>query len=121
MIKSPILLTKKINEAIGRAIKKTLDRLLGQLQIFIDDEYYNKYDPDAYKRTYQFWESAVSEMLTTTCGQLFMDAGKMNYKTGWSGEDQISMANEGVHGGVYTTESLSGHYWDSFIEYYEKM
>jgi hypothetical protein len=88
-------------------------------------EYYDSYDPTKYQRTFQFYESAMTEMLSKTCGQIFMNPDKMNYPfsgRGWSwdGATQIYEANQGSHGGWSTDESRKHRYWDSFEEYCEK-
>ena len=110
-------LQKAIESKCNKAVEITCNRLLGELQQLIDSEYYGKFDPEMYKRSYQFYESAMIKMLSTTCGEILMNPSAIHYDRNWDGLTQISAANEGVHGGYTTAESLSGHYWDSFIEY----
>ena len=108
-----------IQSACAKAIKVTCERLLGTLQELIMSEFYDAYDNETYTRTFQFYQSAVTEMLTETSGMIFMNADMMNYPfsgRGWSwdGQTQLEAANQGVHGGWSTPESESHHFWDAF-------
>ena len=115
-----IELQRHMESACRKAVKNACDRLLGKLQEIIDEEYYDVFDPERYKRTYQFWESATSEMLSNTCGQVFMNPNAMHYKPGWSGEAQIDSAAKGLHGG-WDYEGVSDHkYWEVFMDYCER-
>lgn len=116
---------KFLDTACNKAVEKSCNRLLGKLQELIISEYYDSYEPTQYKRTEQFYKSAMTEMLSETCGQIFMNPNKMNYPfsgRGWSwdGATQIYEANQGSHGGWSTDESRKHRYWDSFEEYCEK-
>ena len=67
----------------------------------------------------------MTEMLTDSMGSIFMDANAMNYPFSgrgwaWTGQQQLEAANEGVHGGWSTSESLQHRYWDEFEEYCDK-
>ena len=120
--KSFIEIENFMASACEKAVKKTCNRLLGTLQELIMSEYYDAYEPKQYQRTMQFYDSAMTEMLNNTCGQIFMNADKMNYPfsgRGWSwdGATQILAANEGVHGGWTTKESTQHRYWDEFENY----
>ena len=109
-----------LESACSKAVENACGRLLAVLQEKIDSEFYDKFDPNFYFRSYQFWESATTKMLEKTLGVIFMDESAMNYSSYWSGEKQLVAANQGIHGGWYTTTSLTGHYWDSFVEYCEE-
>lgn len=114
---SVVQLQQHMESACRKAIENACNRLLGRLQEIIDEEYYDVFDPEKYKRTYQFWESATTKMLNDTCGQVFMNPRAMNYKVGWSGEKQIITAAKGLHGG-WDYESVSDHkYWEVFMDY----
>ena len=113
-------LQKHMELACRKAIGNACNRLLGQLQKIIDEEYYDVFDPERYKRTYQFWESATTKMLSNTCGQVFMNPSAMHYNPGWSGKAQIESAAKGLHGG-WDYEGVSDHkYWEVFMDYCEK-
>lgn len=106
-----------LKSACNKAVKNACSRLLGTLQELIDTEFYDVFEPDYYKRSYQFWESATTKMLNATCGQIFMDKDKMNYNSFWTGEKQLQAANIGSHGGWVTDETKEHRFWDAFIEY----
>ena len=128
VIKSYSALVSAMNKNINIAVENACNRLLGKLQEFIMSEYYDEsvYEPTGqYKRTFQFYESAMTEMLSKTCGQIFMNPDKMNYPfsgRGWSwdGATQIYEANQGSHGGWSTDESQKHRYWDEFEEFCDK-
>lgn len=115
-----VALKNYLESVCEKAVQTACNRLLGTLQQIIDEEYYAVYDPVWYKRTYQFWESATAEMLSKTCGQIFMNPNAMNYGFGWSGMEQIQAANLGIHGGIITDITVEHRYWDKFVEYCDK-
>lgn len=119
VIKSPNDL-KMINVVCGKAVENACNRLLGRLQQIIDEEFYDVFDPEYYHRTYQFWRSAITKMLTQTCGQVFMDESAMNYNNFWTGEKQIYAASIGSHGGWITDETKEHRFWEVFIRFCEK-
>ena len=111
-------LVSAMNKNINIAVENACNRLLGTLQELIDTEYYDKFEPDFYKRTYQFWESATTKMLTQNCGEIFMDEKAMNYGSYWDGEIQLQFASRGYHGS--TEFQTEGRFWQSFIEFCEQ-
>ena len=120
VFKTVIELQTHMEKACRLAIENACSRLLGRLQEIIDEEYYDVFEPERYKRTYQFWESATMEMLNDTCGQVFMNPNAMHYKAGWSGKAQIESAAKGLHGG-WDYEGVSDHkYWEVFMQYCEQ-
>ena len=102
---------------IEKAVQNACNRLLGTLQELIDTEFYDVFTPDYYHRTYQFWSSAVTKMLTENCGEVFMDKSKMDYNTFWTGEIQLQAANIGSHGGIITDETRKHKFWVVFINF----
>ena len=113
-------LKKQVNVACGKAVDNACNRLLGSLQQIIDEEFYDVFEPDYYHRTYQFWRSATTKMLTKTCGQVFMNKSAMNYNNFWTGEKQIYAANIGSHGGIITDETKEHRFWEVFIDFCEE-
>lgn len=113
--KSSAELQKYVESACTKAIENTCNRLLGTLQELIDSEYYEQFEPDFYKRTYQFWKSATIKMLNHNCGEIFMDEIAMDYGAYWNGECQLEFASRGYHGN--TEFQTKGRFWNSFIEY----
>lgn len=114
-----------IESACAKAIKMTCDELLGKLQDLIMSEYYDSYDSLTYDRTYQFYRSAMTQMLSDSVGMIFMDADAMDYPFSgrgwaWNGQLQLESANQGIHGGWSTNESKQHRFWDAFEEYCDK-
>lgn len=126
--KTTVELQNYMEKLCSKAVESACNRLLGTLQEFIMSEYYDEsvYEPTGkYHRTMQFYESAMTEMLTKTCGQIFMNPDKMHYPFSgygwsWDGATQIYEANQGSHGGWTTDESTKHRYWDEFEKYCEK-
>ncbi|WP_342759394.1 hypothetical protein [Kineothrix sedimenti] len=118
VFRTTIDLQKYMEKACEKAIENACNRLLGTLQEFIDSEYYDKYEPEYYRRTYQFWKSATTKMLNKTSGEIFMDENAMNYGAYWDGETQLYMADAGYHGSAYIYED--GHFFKRFVEYCEE-
>lgn len=113
-------LVSAMNKNINIAVENACNRLLGKLQQIIDEEFYDVFEPNYYRRTYQFWHSATTKMLTQTSGQVFMDANAMNYNSFWTGEKQLQAASIGSHGGWVTDETKEHRFWEVFIKYCEQ-
>lgn len=120
VIKSYSALVSAMNKNINIAVENACNRLLGALQQIIDEEFYDVFEPDYYRRSFQFWRSATTKMLTQTSGQIFMDADKMNYNSFWTGEKQLQAAAIGSHGGWVTDETKEHRFWEVFITYCEQ-
>lgn len=120
VIKNMNDIKKQIDATCSRAVENACNRLLGSLQQIIDEEFYDVFDPQYYRRTYQFWKSATTKMLNQTCGQVFMDKSAMNYNNFWTGERQLQSANIGSHGGISTDETKEHRFWDVFIDFCEE-
>lgn len=120
LVKNMSDLKIRVDIACSKAVENACNRLLGTLQQLIDAEFYDVFTPDFYNRTYQFWESATSEMLNQTCGKIFMDKSKMDYSNYWTAERQLLAANIGSHGGITTDETKEHKFWDTFIVFCEK-
>jgi len=110
-------LEKYVQSACTNAVENACNRLLGTLQELIDTEYYDQFEPDRYIRSYQFWRSATTKMLTQNCGEIFMDENTMDYGSYWTGEKQLEYASQGYHG--HTDFQTEGRFWDSFVDYCE--
>jgi hypothetical protein len=118
--KTYISLVSAMNKNISIAVENACNRLLGTLQELIDTEFYDTFEPDYYRRTYQFWRSATAKMLSKNCGQVFMDKSKMDYNSFWTAEKQLYHANIGSHGGITTNETREHRFWEAFEEYCEQ-
>lgn len=120
VFKTMVSLENYIESACEKAVQNACNRLLGALQQIIDEEFYDVFEPDYYRRTYQFWRSATTEMFNKTTGQVFMDADAMDYGSYWTGEKQLEHAAIGSHGGWVTDETKEHRFWEVFIEYCEQ-
>ena len=115
---SNVALENAMQSAATKAVETTCNRLLGTLQEYIISEYYDLFTPDQYRRTYQFFESAMMQMINKNMGEIFMNSDAMNYGEYWDGITQLYMSNAGYHGSVDIYEN--GHFWNKFIEYCNK-
>lgn len=113
-------LVSAMNKNINIAVENACNRLLGALQEIIDKEFYDVFEPDYYNRTYQFWQSAITRMLSQNCGEIFMDKSAMNYNSFWTGEKQLQAASIGSHGGLVTDETKEHRFWEVFEDYCEQ-
>ena len=114
-----------IQGACTKAVQNTCELLLGKLQELIMSEFYDSYERETYISTFQFYESAMTEMLSDSMGMIFMDANAMDYPFSghgwaWTGQQQLEAANIGSHGGWTTTESEQHRFWDAFEEWTDK-
>lgn len=112
-------LVSAMNKNITMAVENACNRLLGHLQEIIDTEFYDVFEPDYYRRTYQFWRSATTKMLNQNCGEVFMDQSAMNYNSFWNGEKQLQAAAIGSHGGWITEETEQHRFWEVFLDFCE--
>ena len=120
-------LKRQIDAACNNAVENAAKILLKKLQEYINEDYYDLYQPIYYSRTMKFYESAVANMMgksTATIGidELYMSyqyPEKYTYLDGtaghWTGEDQVHMADAGYHGNsnIYR----DGHFWKDFEKY----
>lgn len=120
VFKTSAALQQGLEAACTKAIENSCNRLLGKLQELIDTEYYDVFTPNFYIRTYQFWRSATTKMLTKNCGEIFMDASAMDYNGYWTGEIQLQNAAVGSHGGYMTDTTKEHRFWEAFIAYCEE-
>lgn len=118
IFKAKVNLKDQLEKTVQNAVQATCHRLLGKLQQFIDEDYYDVFEPDYYQRTYKFGESAMTKMLNQTCGKVFMDSSSMDYGAYWDGQTQLYMAEAGYHGS--TDIYVNKHFWTDFIQYCEE-
>ena len=128
--KSYTQLVSEMNKSVSIAVKNASNRLLEVLKTFIQEDYYNMYEPLYYERTNMFMSSAVAEMLGQTSASIGISDAFMNYEYQanyrlqdnsnghWTGEDQVYMANAGFHGNAYIYRD--GHFWKDFEDYCDK-
>lgn len=127
IIKSIEDLKNQINVACERAIESASQILLKELQEYINEDYYDLYEPIYYKRTYAFYKSAVAHITGKSSSMVGIDNLYMSYQypanynyldgeTGhWTGEDQVYMADAGFHGNASIYRD--GHFWKDFEQF----
>lgn len=125
----------EMNKAVTIAVKNASNRLLIKLQEYINEDFYNLYQPLYYDRTMSFYNSAVAKMLSGNSASIGIDDDYFNFEykksytsqsanitksdnVHWTGEDQINMAEAGFHGnvGIYR----DGHFFSDFLDYCDK-
>ena len=117
VFRTPVGLQNYMQILCDKAVENSCCRLLRELQKIIIEEYYNIFEPDYYNRTYQFYESAITEMLKNCIGVVFMDDTVMNYNSFWTGKKQLLAASIGSHGGWVTDETKEHRFWEVFEKY----
>lgn len=108
-----------VEKVCRTAVMAAGTRLLIHLQDYIEENFYDEYDPKVYERTRQFYEAATMQLLDNMMGMIFMDEGAMSYKGNWSGREQVQAANIHSHGGVFVDTQDLG-YWDAFEEFCDR-
>ena len=123
-------LFKALNKNINIAVENSANILLKKLQEYINEDYYNLYEPLFYSRTMEFYKSAVANMIEKSTATIGIDELYMSYQypakynsfdstSGhWTGEDQVYMADAGFHGNVNIYRD--GHFWKDFEQYCEE-
>lgn len=121
-------IVKEINDKVTLAVKDTADEMQIKLKEFIQEDYYNQYDPTSYiPRTYKFLNSAVAKMLGNSSASIGIDEAYFDYEyptrynlrdgsSGhWTGEYQAQMGSRGYHGSAYI--QTEGRFWDDFLKW----
>lgn len=129
-VKSFTKLEKAVNIRIGSAVQNVAKIMCEKLKECIQEEYYDKYRPLIYNRTYKFLNSAVYDMLNGNTASIGIGDAYMDYlypanymlQDGsvwhWTGEDQTYMASSGFHGSAYIQRN--GYYWKTFESWCDK-
>jgi len=106
-----------IKSALNIAMKNVCEIMADKLSQHIQADYYDQYSPRIYKRTYQFLDSVVYNMLGSGYGEVFVNTGSMNYEDA-TGKYVADLASMGLHGnpGIQT----SGRFFDSFLDECDK-
>lgn len=115
-------LFKALNKNIDIAIENTAKILLEKLKEYINEDYYNLYEPIYYKpRTMKFLKSAVANITGKSTATIGIDKLYRSYQYpfgDWTGEEQTYMADAGFHGNsdIYR----DGHFWKDFEQFCEE-
>lgn len=113
-ITTQVQLENIIQDKIKIAVSNVAKTMADNLEEIIFSEYYAQYDPKSYKRTGQFWDSVVYNMLNDSTGEIFVDYEGLKYKDA-TGLEVVTFASMGFHGN-YAIET-EGQFWKTFIEF----
>jgi len=107
-------LERYIRPRVRIALEKASIEITLKLRDFIQSEFYDKYEPEVYDRTYKFLDSALYNMISYNKSEVFINKDYDNdYKTIDSSQ-QAGYAYKGLHGGFIFRE---GYFWESFMEW----
>lgn len=120
IIKSFTELENILSKRIGNAVEKTANLMCKKLKECIKEEYYEQYEPQFYKRTHEFLNSAVYNMLNTNTASIGISDKYLNFhypqqnssSRQWTGVHQTFMASLGLHGSPYIYRE--GAFWETF-------
>ena len=102
---------KKMVDALAERVYETLN--------FFLQEYYDSYDPTAYRRQYDFLRSAVRVDSRIKGNKVeayvYIDYNAMNNYKKVSGLQVVTWANEGLHGG-FDVGNNTPHVWDATLD-----
>ena len=103
-----------LNNAIQQALLKTLEEAKDTLKEKIRVDFYNKYEPEIYKRTFQLQNSPQFELVDKHSGIVYIDSFTLNYKHN-AGEYVVELAAEGFHGNhsIY----IPYEFWNDFLDW----
>lgn len=107
-------LTNVINNKINDAIKSLTLIIMEQLKNFIEIDFYEKYEPRIYQRTFQFLNSVTSKVVNNE-SMVYLDMSASYFEI--SAEEQANLAAQGFHG----NENIfrDGYFWEDFIDWCE--
>jgi hypothetical protein len=106
---------KILEKSISIAVKNTALIMTETLKEFISEDFYELYTPKFYIRSYDFLNSAVYNLLSSTSAEIKMDETMMDYGEYWDGETQLFMADAGYHGNASIYRD--GHFWKDFMNW----
>ena len=107
-------LEKYIKLCMKNALECTGEKLRKKLMEFIDQDFYQKYKPKEYIRSYQLKNSPEFISLSNDLIEIFIDTDSMNYKEA-EGDWVAQLAAKGYHGGYAIFRE--GYYWEDFLDY----
>lgn len=101
-----------------QALLKAQDKVYAIIKDFVR-QFYNEYDPELYKRTYQLLESLVQSRIVSDGkgykAEIYFDVDGLRYATGAkpSGEQVMKAAAQGAHGAMGNANGVDLLYIDS--------
>lgn len=111
----------ELSAAIQPVLIGMVDELAQQVYVTLNyflKKYYDSYDPQYYRRQYDFLYSAIKVKGKIVRGKVvavvYIDTDSMNNYYQASGEQVATWANEGLHGGK-NLGTNTPHVWDNTI------
>ena len=98
-------------------VDELAERVYEILNYFLQ-EYYNSYNPESYRRQYDYLRSAVKVQPkiqgNKVIASVYIDTDSMNNYYNATGEQVANWGNQGLHGGL-DTGSSTPHVWDDMM------
>ena len=111
-------LEKALLPEMTNMVNAMTERVYETLNYFLQ-EYYNSYQPEYYRRLYDFLHSAVKvepkRVGSKIVASVYIDYDSMNNYRNATGYEVVSLANQGLHGGLDVGNDTP-HVWDDTIE-----
>lgn len=113
---------KELERFIMKQSRQALMKAQDKVYVIIKDfvrQFYNEYDPELYKRTYQLLESLVQSRIVSDGkgykAEIYFDIDGLRYTTGAkpSGEQVMKAAAQGAHGAMGNANGVDLLYIDS--------
>ena len=111
-------LEKAIQPCLIDMVDKMAERVYETLNFFLQ-QYYDSYTPSSYKRQYDFLRSVVKVnakvVRNKVVAYVYINTDSMNNYRKISGEQVVTWANEGLHGGLDVGNNTP-HVWDDTLD-----
>lgn len=111
-------LAKALQPVMLGMVDELAERVYQTLNYFLQ-EYYNSYDPKSYRRQYDFLRSAVKVKPkmqgNKVTASVFIDTDAMDDYYNATGEQVVSWANRGLHGGLDVGNNTP-YVWDDTMK-----
>lgn len=111
-------LEKALLPEMAKMVDVLADRVYETLNYFLQ-EYYSSYQPVYYQRLFDLLHSAVKVepkiIGNKVIASVYIDYESLNNYRNATGYEVVSLANQGLHGGLNVGENTP-HIWDDTIE-----
>lgn len=114
IVRSYTALVNELNNRVSIAIENVAKEMVNQLRAYLIEDFYNMYDPQEYKRTYQLRDAPTYKMLSKNMAQVFIDMDSMQYRDA-TGRDVATLASLGFHGNLNIFRP--GFFWADFLNW----
>ena len=111
-------LEKALMPEMMKMVNVMADRVYETLNYFLQ-EYYDSYQPTYYRRQYDFLRSAVKvepkRIGSKVVASVYIDYESMDNYRNATGYEVVSLANQGLHGGLDVGNNTP-HVWDDTMD-----